>query len=148
MHGRLPGYRCLQAYDRDRVARPTSWAFAILPFLEDTPVYNEHGRKGGTQWRGTRPNLALETFVCPSDRTQLERGEVGNVAVTSYVANAGMADALTAEQPGDWRENGLLLDYFTHQADSSSIRSPTKRSGISFFCIHGFASLPMLQHVR
>ena len=65
--GQYPGYRNLQAIDKDDIGRPTGWAFPLLPYLEFQMIYDQHGPKGPDDYRGTLPNFTLPLLICPAD---------------------------------------------------------------------------------
>ncbi len=84
--------------------------FLLLPFLEQTAVYNE-GNVGGVYYAytaGQRVNTNLKVFMAPADPTQNPNVEGGNV---SYMANAMVfsPNRLTLTGITDGTANTLLF---------------------------------------
>lgn len=119
---KYPGYRNLQAFDAMGKPQPTGWVFLILPFFEETVVYDQHGPRGPDSDRGTKPNLAVGMVRCPSDAT-LSAERALSEAVNSYVVNSGQPDAEQTElMPGDWPANGIFQNRFPFDLNGNTVR--------------------------
>lgn len=121
--GFYPGYRNLQAIDKDDIGRPTGWAFPLLPYLEQQFVYEQHGPKGPDQFRGTLPNLTLPLLVCPADAMAFARTTDNEKYASSYVVNGGQLDvAPSPSLPSDHKSNGIFLNRVPYAFDGSLVR--------------------------
>ena len=117
-----PGYSNLQAIDATGTPQPTGWVFAILPFFEESAVYEYHGARGPDSDRGHAPNIRLAMVACPSDAT-LSRESESNESVNSYVVNSGQPDApSTSTMPADWPSNGIFHNLFPFDAAGNPVR--------------------------
>ena len=74
----FPGY--VDGFERGTASIPHSWLVAIMPDMERQDIYDQYGTDGFEA-------PFLDFLVCPSD-PPLTKGPL-----TSYVANAGLADA-------------------------------------------------------
>ncbi len=108
--GHYPGYRVLQAKNPAGVARATSWAFAILPYMDGNEqtadLYHRYGPDGPDETRGVKPSARVPLFIAPGSE---------RVAgpVLSFVVNAGLPDGrATSTIPADWPANGVCHDLF------------------------------------
>ena len=117
-----PGYRNLQAIDSTGTPQPTGWVFAVLPFFEESAVYEFHGARGPDTDRGHAPNIRLAVVACPSDATLSVESE-SNQSVNSYVVNSGQPDAAsTATMPADWTTNGVFHNLFPFDTSGNPVR--------------------------
>jgi hypothetical protein len=115
--GGLPGYRNLQAVDRDGTRRPASWVFSTLPYLEFDDkqgvgpyfeIAKKYGPLGGDDTRGKPPQDYLVALICPENLPPKP-----TPGWLSYVASCGLPDAEPAgDFPPDWPANGIFLDRF------------------------------------
>jgi type II secretory pathway pseudopilin PulG len=118
-----PGYRNLQAFSSDGMARSISWVFPLLPYFEATSVHENHGDRGPVDQRGRIPNVAISTLVCPSDDLVSFAAMTGEVSLNSYVVNAGQIDGEgSMEMPADFRSSGIFMDRFPYTLDGLPVR--------------------------
>lgn len=121
---RYPGYRNLQAFTSDHMARSISWVFPLLPYFEEGVIFDQHGPQGAD--RGSLPNQKLSVMVCPSDALSERTSYENSVSFNSYVVNAGQIDAPSSLQvPGDWRANGIFVDRFPYDLNGYDVRFET-----------------------
>lgn len=117
-----PGYRNLQAFTPDGMARSISWVFPLLPYFEQSTVHFNHGERGPADQRGQLPNVGISILVCPSD-TLAEAAEQYEKSFNSYIVNAGQIDAEGSSQvPADWRSSGIFMDRFPYALDGRPVR--------------------------
>lgn len=124
-HEAFPGYRNLQAVDRDGKDQPTGWAFPLLPYFDATDptgggqtevIFRQYGPEGDDATRGQTPTQLLPELLCPADRLSDARRQEQPL---SYVANTGQPDAdvpVAGDLPPDWGANGLFFDHLRHPA--------------------------------
>lgn len=115
----FPGYRNLQAIDRNGRRRPASWVFASLEYYEFDAKGNvgpyaemieKYGPLGDDQTRGQPPEMYIAALVCPEN---LPPGNKATPGWLSYVANCGLPDVEPTDGfPPDWPANGVFLDRF------------------------------------
>ncbi|MEZ6068986.1 MAG: DUF1559 domain-containing protein [Pirellulales bacterium] len=136
--GHYPGYRVVQAVhhaeDGREQARPASWVFQMLPYLERNDVYTQYGddasdadlHPSGAPYKLTPPDLGLGFAVCPSDgqiggKSDFPQAILGTPPRShlSYVCNSGMMDvpqyaAIIAGLVRDFQGNGVFFDLFPY----------------------------------
>jgi prepilin-type N-terminal cleavage/methylation domain-containing protein/prepilin-type processing-associated H-X9-DG protein len=118
-----PGYRNLQAFNKDKMARSISWVFPLLPHFEETVVFENHGPRGPLAERGNLPNVNIPTMVCPSDDLSDINAASGDRSYNSYVVNCGQIDGVgSLEMPADWRTNGIFVDRFPYDLSGNQVR--------------------------
>lgn len=141
--GKLPGYRNVMvtgttqhAVDADGyydsagtapsspgAARPASWQFMLLPYLERNDLFLAHSdsttaaQMGGAQY-GFAPQTKMPIFICQSD-TLAQSNVPGKGDVSSYVANCGQPDRLedgdtATDDVLDSPFNGVFHDHFPY----------------------------------
>ena len=100
------------------VARPASWQFALLPYLERNDLFQTYGEGGPDLQRGTHPDVFMPVFVCTSDVFARGGGlRSGRHDANSYVANCGQFDTLDRNRypvPHDSPFNGIFHDHFPY----------------------------------
>ena len=116
---RFPGYRNLQAVDRDGRRRAGSWVFSTLAYLDFDEKTNaapyeelrkEYGPLGGDETRGRPPQEFIAALVCPEN---MPTGGKRTPGWLSYVASCGLPDVEPqGDFPPDWPANGIFLDRF------------------------------------
>jgi len=140
-HGHFPGYKNVQAIDKEGRGVATGWALPVLPYLTAIPptadyaretsryreglvseesaaepkpyadTYRQYGTKGPSDDRGKTSRLYIAELVCPSNRPEDAEKQP---TWCSYVVNSGMPDAeSTDELPPDWPANGVFMDRFS-----------------------------------
>jgi len=85
--GVYPGYRVTQAIDGTGNPVPASWAFAILPYLDNPEaqaIHQQYGSQGPEATRGQKPDLRLADFIAP--------GVSRPGPILSFVVNAALPD--------------------------------------------------------
>lgn len=124
----LPGYVMEQAVDAAGERQRTSWAFALLPYLDRPPdpqtgatpgpevfgpwnkLHQQVGPAGDDELRGKVPAEYIPHFMCPDDPRSTKQPRE---AWLSYVANCGLPDAEPSDEfPADWPANGVFLERF------------------------------------
>jgi prepilin-type processing-associated H-X9-DG protein len=136
--GFYPGYRDVQAVYRGDVgapqARPASWIFQLLPYLDRNDIYTQYGdgaddnetHPSGMAYKLLPPNVGLDSAICPSDALSGAKSDypselLGEPARShcSYVSNSGMLDvpqyaAIGAGLVRDFQGNGVFFDLFPY----------------------------------
>jgi prepilin-type N-terminal cleavage/methylation domain-containing protein/prepilin-type processing-associated H-X9-DG protein len=119
-----PGYRNFQAINSEGMARSISWVFSLLPYFEQSEIFEQHGQRGSD--RGRLPNQRLSVMVCPSDALSERTSYDNSVSFSSYVVNAGQIDAPSSiVMPADWRANGIFVNRFPYDLGGSPTRFET-----------------------
>jgi len=115
--GVYPGYRVTQAIDGTGNPVPASWAFAILPYLDNPEaqaIHQQYGSQGPEATRGQKPDLRLADFIAP--------GVSRPGPILSFVVNAALPDGrATPTIPADWPANGIFQDAFPKQVDGELV---------------------------
>jgi prepilin-type N-terminal cleavage/methylation domain-containing protein len=86
--------------------RWTTWAVILLPDIERTTLLDEYSAGGRPL-----PSPYIETYLCPSDSSQVRNG-----AVMSYAANGGGAGPVVTQKPA----NGAFLNRI-HQPKAAVV---------------------------
>jgi prepilin-type N-terminal cleavage/methylation domain-containing protein len=121
---KYPGYRNAQAIKADGEWQVTGWMFPLLPYLDNRPVYDAHGKHGTDENRGRDPDITVEGMVCPSDIAARAKIRTGPQTATSYVGNVGQIDSpASLVSPGDWRANGIFLNRFPFDESGNPVRT-------------------------
>jgi len=100
-----PGWQGQQAANNNvqygTVASPyASLHFLILPYMEQTNVYNA-GAASGTSWGGNCPNTFIKTFNCPSDASSWSSYPQGGTSYAfNYCVFGGLGGGGAIRKPG------------------------------------------------
>ena len=80
-----------------------NWSLAILPFIEQAPLYNTIGADGATPGAPGAANALLQTpvpvYQCPSDGTGTINGNFNNYGKNNYVINRWVLGPDTNSNP-------------------------------------------------
>ena len=140
VHGVFPPGRIRSHWDGE--GRQFSALAQILPYLEQTPIYNAinfdlnpdvNARDAPQAENTTAAGATVSGFLCPSDTTALAPGRGGP---NSYVLNSGKAYAISRAVPRrDWPDgvfyenSSIKLADITDGYSNTAIVSETTRSG-------------------
>jgi hypothetical protein len=103
-NGRIPAlvgdidYYIPPASGTDPVARPAPWTVQVLPFIDETGVFNilTDPEKALVQYDSIKDN-SIKTFNCPSSLSADNAGNLGFVANTGYLNSAAWNTSGTVE---------------------------------------------------
>jgi hypothetical protein len=121
-------YRCFPpAIMADKNGKPMhSWRVLILPFLEDTDLYNQYNFN--EPWNGPNNRKLLEKknpyFTCPSEREDSESG----TPYTSYLAVIGSEAVLNKQNARKMK----VADRFADGMQSSLLLIETTGSNVNW----------------
>jgi len=147
---KLPGYRNVMVSSTDQhavdqdgyldsagsqpsspVARPASWQFMLLPYLERNDLFLAHSdatvaaQMNGAQY-GFAPETKMPIFICQSD-TLAQSNVPGKGDISSYVANCGQPDKL--DDPANSSDvldspfNGVFHDHFPYDITNLNVKT-------------------------
>lgn len=99
-HDALPGYR-----NAEWSAGDVSWVVPLLPYLSSTDDSQHLQMAYDALQQAKEGPTRLPELLCPAI------GNYPRPAPLAYIANCGMPDVTTEDQPPDWQANGIFFNH-------------------------------------
>ena len=109
-NGELPPGSVARGDDETRNNVTTGWAIELLPYIEETALYDRYDFENGKHYRSPGnveiSQQFLTSYLCPTDETSNElimlQGEWVGFAPSSYKAVSGVIDTSKSEGTSIW----------------------------------------------